>query len=157
MLDAQAGRARPSLRLPPPSAPPPVPSPGMSPATLQHPLGTVGHIRQERGSPSGRVFSLSLPPWLPHTHLTPHPLAQGQPCSCWGLPPSHTGKGPRPSATEAPRPPGDPRRVLYCTFTLFPGPGLVLGERWRHSSPSLRAGWSGAGARGGRASRPRLF
>lgn len=26
--------------------------------------------------------------------------------------------------------------------TLFPGPGLVLGERWQHSSPSLRAGWS---------------
>lgn len=125
MLDAQAGRARPSPGAsPPPSAPPPVPSPGMSPATLQHPLGTVGHIRQERGSPSGRVFSLSLPPWLPPPPHPPppHPLAQGQPCSCWGLPPSHTGKGPRPSATEAPRPPGDPRRVLYCASHPVSGP-----------------------------------
>lgn len=138
MLGAQAGRARPSPSASPPPHLPPVPSPGVSPATLQHPFGTVGHIRQERGSPSGRVFSLSLPPWLPPCP----PWLGDSPAAAGAFLPLTRGRGPARVPQRPPGPPGDPRRVLYCASHPVSGPWLVLGERWRHSSPSLRAGWS---------------
>lgn len=107
MLDAQAGRARPSPgAAPPPSAPAPVPSPGMSPATLQHPLGTVGHIRQERGSPSGRVFSLSLPPWLPPPPTsppTPPPPGSGTALQLLGPSSLSHGEGAPPECHRGPQ------------------------------------------------------
>lgn len=142
----------PSPPAPPPAPPPPVPSPGMSPATLQHPLGTVGHIRQESGSLSGPVFSLSLLPWL-----------RDSPAAAGAFLPLTRGRGP---ARVPQRPPGlQGTRDVSCIAprTLFPGPGsswvscgstavpacvlgglgLVPGGPGQSSEAVLRGGWAG--------------